>query len=58
MTPEQLKQIRIQMRLTQSGLAKWLYLCNGRTIRAWEAGEAKIPGSVRKCFELAGYIKE
>lgn len=57
MTPSQLKQIRIEMKLTQSEMAAWLKLSDGRIIRAWESGQAKIPGSVEKCFELAGYFK-
>lgn len=56
MTPDQLKQIRIKMQLTQSEMAEWLHVSSGRIVRAWEAGEYKIPGSVKKCFELAGYL--
>lgn len=56
MTREQLKAIRIKMKLTQSEMAEWLHVSDGRIIRAWEAGEYKIPGSVQKCFELAGYL--
>lgn len=57
MTKEQLKQIRKDMQLTQSELAEWLKQAGGgRIIRAWESGENKIPGSVIKCFELAGKI--
>jgi len=58
MTPEQLRTIRIKMKLTQSEMAEWLHLSGDRIVRAWEAGEYKIPGSVEKCFELAGYIPE
>lgn len=56
MTPQELKQIRIQMKLTQSQMAAWLKLSDGRIIRSWESGQSRIPGSVEKCFELAGYF--
>ena len=52
MTPQELKAIRIKMKLTQSEIAEWLHVSSSRLIRAWEAGEYKIPGSVVKCFEL------
>ncbi len=53
MTPEQFKIIRKEMKLTQKQMAAWLYT-NERRIRAWEKGENPMPGSVRRCFELAG----
>jgi len=53
MTPAEFKAIRIKMRLTQSQMAEWLYIKDGRTIRAWESGKNPIPGSVIKCLELA-----
>lgn len=53
MTPQEFKQIRIQMKLTQSQMAAWLKLSDGRIIRSWESGQSRIPGSVEKCFELA-----
>ncbi len=56
MTPQQFKQIRIKMKFTQSEMAAWLFVADGRTIRAWEAGKYKIPGTVIKCLELAGHI--
>lgn len=58
MTQHELREIRIRMKLTQQEMAEWLYAKNGRLVRAWEAGEYKIPGSVQKCFELAGYLKK
>lgn len=58
MTPQQFKAIRIKMRFTQSEMAAWLKLSDGRIIRSWESGQSRIPGSVEKCFELVGYLKE
>lgn len=57
MTPQEFKAIRIQMKLTQSQMAEWLKLSDGRVIRSWESGQYQIPGSVIKCLELAGYYK-
>jgi DNA-binding transcriptional regulator YiaG len=57
LTPMEFKGIRLRMGFTQLEMAEWLYLPSGsRVIRAWEAGKYKIPGSVKKCFELAGEI--
>lgn len=44
------------MKFTQSEMAEWLHLSSDRIVRAWEAGTYKIPGSVQKCFELAGKL--
>lgn len=58
MTPEQFKAIRTKiMKFTQSEMAAWLKLSDGRIIRFWESGQSRIPGSVEKCFELAGYLE-
>ena len=57
MTPAEFKAIRIKMKLTQSQMAEWLYLSDGRVIRNWESGKFKIPGSVVKCLELAGFAQ-
>ena len=56
MTPQEFKQTRIEMKLTQSQMAAWLYLSDGRIIRSWESGASRIPGSVVKCFELMSMI--
>lgn len=58
MTPQQFKAIRIKMKLTQSQMAAWLKLSDGRIIRSWESGQSRIPGSVEKCFELAGFLNQ
>lgn len=57
MTPQQFKAIRIKMKLTQSQMAEWLHVSGWKIISSWESGRYKIPGSVRKCFELAGYLE-
>lgn len=56
MTPQQFKEIRKKMKLTQAQMAAWLYHFDGRIIRYWESGQSKIPGSVKKCLELAGFL--
>jgi len=44
MTPKQIKTIRKQAGLTQSGLAALLRISDIRTIRRWETGEIQISG--------------
>lgn len=48
MAPEQFKQNRIKLKLTQSQMAERLGIKSGRTIRAWEAGERAIPEYIIK----------
>jgi DNA-binding transcriptional regulator YiaG len=45
MPPNDLKQARLQAKLTQQGLADKLGV-NIRTVRRWEAGQCRIPHSV------------
>ena len=54
MTPEQFKQIRSDLTITQTQLADMM----GTTLRSvqrWESGERKISGVVAK---LMGYVKK
>lgn len=44
------KAARLAMGMTQKQMAEWLYTSD-RRIRAWERGEAAIPGGVRRCIE-------
>jgi predicted transcriptional regulator len=55
MTPSDLKQARMLAQLTQQALANLLGV-NIRTVRRWEAGECRIPGSARMVLE--NYIRE
>ncbi len=54
-TPTQFKAARLAMGMTQKQMAAWLYTSD-RRIRAWEKGEAAIPGGVRRCLELIEYF--
>jgi len=50
MTPEDFKQRRQRLGLSQAGLANELGLKGknaGRTVRRWELGEVEIPGPIR-----------
>lgn len=55
MTPDTVKQIREQLGLSQSGMARLLRLhpVNGRrTVRRWELGEVPVPGPAAVALEL------
>jgi len=43
MTPQEFKQIRINLKLSQQSMAEYLGIKSGRTIRAWESGERLVP---------------
>jgi len=53
LTPEQVKEARLRLGLTQTQLAKRLRMRgNGaRQIRAWESGEAPITGPASLAIE-------
>lgn len=55
LTSTQFKAARLAMDMTQKQMAEWLYTSD-RRIRAWEKGEAAIPGGVRRCIDLANQI--
>jgi transcriptional regulator with XRE-family HTH domain len=42
MTPDEFKEIRLELGLTQSKLSSLLFVAN-RTIQSYELGERKIP---------------
>lgn len=56
LSSEGFKAIRKEMGLTQQQMADWLYVSDARVIRYWESDTYRIPGSVIKCLELAGYL--
>lgn len=43
MTPQEFKQIRVNLRLSQSKMAEFIGIKSDRTIRAWESGERSVP---------------
>jgi hypothetical protein len=51
MTPLQFKISRLATGMTQKEFGAWLYTSD-RRVRAWEKGEARIPGSAIRCLEL------
>lgn len=52
MTPAEVVNIRKQLGLTQSGLARVLRISDLRTIRRWEAGEVPVSGPASVVLEL------
>lgn len=46
MTPADLKSARRALGLTQSGLAQFVRVASGRTVRRWEDGSRDIPGPI------------
>jgi DNA-binding transcriptional regulator YiaG len=54
MTPEQVKQIRAELGLTQLQLGQWLMLDGKQpdhTVRMWEIGRYPVGGPVKVCLE-------
>lgn len=43
MTPQEIKQVRISLKLDQQKMAEYIGIKSGRTIRAWESGERPVP---------------
>lgn len=54
MTPDRVREIRINLGLSQNGLAEALRLGTngGRTIRRWESGQVPITGPASVALEL------
>lgn len=52
MTPEQFKEARNKMGVSQDKMAALLGLNSGRAVRAYELGERKISGPVMKLMEI------
>ena len=46
MTPEQFRDARIKLGLSQNEIAADMGIHDGRTVRRWEHGQRDIPGSV------------
>ncbi len=44
MTPAEIRSARVQLGLTQAGLARVLGLADDRIVRRWEAGDVAITG--------------
>lgn len=47
MTPADLKSARHALGLSAEGMAKFVQVAGGRTVRRWEKGERDIPGPVQ-----------
>ena len=60
MTPAQIKTIRQQAGLSQTGLAAVLRIADLRTIRRWEKGDVPISGPASIIMEMleAGELPE
>lgn len=55
MTKDEFKKIRIEMRLSQQGMADFLGIKNGRSIRRFESGEWPVPKhAIKKIKEEKG----
>jgi DNA-binding transcriptional regulator YiaG len=52
MTPAQIKTIRQQAGLSQTGLAALLRIADLRTIRRWEKGDVPISGPASVVLEM------
>ncbi len=52
LTPEELRRIRLDARLTQAALASRFGLSDGRIIRRYEAGPKPPPGPILKLYHL------
>lgn len=52
MTPAQLRSAIAQLGLSQEALGRFLGHPNGRTVRRWLAGEARIPEAAAKLLRL------
>jgi len=54
MTPDQIRQVRRALGLSQAELAKVLRMSpdSGRTIRRWESGETPITGPASLALEM------
>lgn len=46
MTPQDFRDARIRLGLSQDEMASDLGVHDGRTVRRWEAGERRIPGEI------------
>lgn len=46
MTPADLKSARRALGLSAGGLARWVNVSDGATVRRWERGARDIPGPV------------
>ena len=47
MTPSELKSARHALSLSAEGMAHFVRVQSGRTVRRWESGERDIPGPVQ-----------
>lgn len=52
MTPSELKACRKALGLSAEGLARFLRLKAGRTVRRWEGGIQDIPGSTEMLLDV------
>lgn len=56
MTPQEFRDARIRLGLSQDEMASDLGVHDGRTVRRWEAGERRIPGEID--IVLAYWIRD
>ncbi len=54
MTADELKSIRQQAGLSQSGLAALLRISDERSVRRWETGETQVSGPASLVLEMLG----
>lgn len=57
MTPAQLRASIAQLGLSQEALGRFLGHPNGRTVRRWLAGDARIPEAAAKLLRLMLWLR-
>ena len=58
MSPDEFKQVRRRLRLTQIDFAELVGVRSDRTVRRWEEGTKEIPGPVELLVELMLEVPE
>lgn len=56
MTPQEFRDARLRLGLSQKEMASNLGVHDGRTVRRWEAGDRRIPGEID--IVLAYWIRD
>ncbi len=52
MKPEDLKEARFMFGMSAESFAREVGIGDARTVRRWESGESRIPGSIRRLVEI------
>jgi len=52
MKPESLKETRLMFGMSAEAFAREVRIGDSRTVRRWESGESKIPGSIVRLVEI------